>query len=100
MILLVVLALVIFPSYVALNYSYFPINVRTCDIMPDASDPGKAASVFMAADEPVPTDPSPVSPCELRETEIEVRVGFQIYVLSIMTFIGWLVLCIFMPTGM
>ena len=94
-ILLVILSVIIFPSYVTLNYTYFPINVRTCDVTPDVSDPLKVQSVFMAAD-----DDTSSSPCTLRTHELEVRVGFQIYALSLMTFVGWLLLCIFLPTGM
>jgi len=32
-ILLVVLAVIIFPTYVTMNYAYFPVNVRTCDVV-------------------------------------------------------------------
>ena len=60
-ILLVILSIIVFPSYVTLNYSYFPINVRTCDVMPDVSNPTKIDSVFMAADAVV--DEEIESPC-------------------------------------
>ena len=59
MILLVILAVIVFPSFVAMNYSYFPINVRTCDVTFDATKPGKLQNVFMSASAPVPTDPEP-----------------------------------------
>ena len=29
-----------------------------------------------------------------------LTVGFPIYVTSVLSFIGWLVLCFFLPTGM
>ena len=45
-------------------------------------------------------DPDYTSPCKMAETEVEVRVGFQIFALSLMVFVGWLLLCIFLPTGM
>jgi len=41
-----------------------------------------------------------VSKCVSGNEEIEVRVGFQIFTLSLMVFVGWLMLCIFLPTGM
>ena len=100
MILLVVLSIIIFPTFVVMNYTYFPINVRTCDATVDPSNPNKLQNIFMSASAPVPTDPEPKSPCELNSTELEVRVGFQIYTLGLMTFVGWLLLCVFMPTGM
>lgn len=74
-----------------MNYSYFPIQVRQCEI---------GASTFVAADQVVPTNPDPVSPCKLIESEIEVRVGFQIYAMTLMTVIGWFLLAVFLPTGM
>ena len=91
MILLVILSVVVFPTFVTMNYSYFPIQVHTCD-------PTKK-SIFVKANQVVPTGDD-VSPCEMRETELEVRVGFQIYALSLMVVLGWFLLVVFLPTGM
>ena len=73
-----------------MNYAYIPITAHTCSI--------EQESVFMAADAVVPTDAESV--CKTTETELEVRVGFQIYALTLMVFVGWCLLCIFLPTGM
>lgn len=92
MILLVVLSVAIFPSYVYMSYTYLPINLRQCDVF--------AGMIFVPANQPVPSQPDQFSPCELKTAEIEVRVGFQIYTLTLMTMLGWCLLCIFLPTGM
>ena len=73
--------------YAFWNYSYFPVTVQKCD-----------TTQFMDAN--VVIDQDYVSVCATSETEIEVRVGFQIFALSLMVFVGWLLLCIFLPTGM
>ena len=71
-----------------MNYTYFPVTVRQCDV-----------SNFLPANEVVIGNES-IVPCGSSDEEIEVRVGFQIFTLSLMVFIGWLMLCIFLPTGM
>lgn len=43
---------------------------------------------------------APVSVCSSMEVEMELRVGFQIYALTLMIFLGWCLLAIFLPTGM
>ena len=74
--------------YAFMNYSYFPITLQTCD-----------TTNFLPANEVVDTA-SPTSVCKSNDTEVEVRVGFQIFALALMVFVGWLLLCIFLPTGM
>ena len=74
--------------YFLMNYTYFPVTVRQCDV-----------SNFLPANEVVIGNES-IVPCGSSDEEIEVRVGFQIFTLSLMVFIGWLMLCIFLPTGM
>ena len=70
--------------YVFMNYTYFPVTVKQC-----------TTASFVAANT---VDDS--SKCTSSDEEIEVRVGFQIFTLSLMVFVGWLLLCIFLPTGM
>ena len=91
MILLCVLAVIIFPLYSFMNYTYFPITAHTC-----ATD--QTINAFRPADEEV--DIIPESTCLKKELELELRVGFQIFVLTMMVFVGWCLLCIFLPTGM
>ena len=86
-ILLVILSIIVFPLYAFWNYSYFPVTVQKCN-----------TTQFMDAN--VVIDQNYVSVCTTSEKEIEVRVGFQIFALSLMVFVGWLLLCIFLPTGM
>lgn len=50
----------------------------------------------------MPDDPGVLATgCKIfDDEEMEVRVGFQVFALTMMTFVGWLLLCIFLPTGM
>lgn len=84
------LSAIVFPTYTFMNYTYLPITVRTCD--------QTQSSAFVDADVVVPDEP--VSVCKTLETELELRVGFQIYALTLMVFLGWILLAIFLPTGM
>ena len=55
----------------------------------------------MAANVVIPEDPGTLASCRvLEDEEMEVRVGFQVFALTMMTFAGWCLLCIFLPTGM
>ena len=84
MIYFIIISLIVFPLYRVINYSYFPVTVLQC-----------STDDFIDADAAATN-----SPCSARDTELEVRVSFQIYALSIMTFLGYCMLCIFLPTGM
>lgn len=88
-ILLVISSIIIFPMYVAMSYSYFPITVNQCE----------AATAFVGANVVIGPDQT-YSNCVQTDTTMEVRVGFQIFMLTVMTFIGWCLFCIFLPTGM
>lgn len=84
---MVLISIVVFPLYLSINYSYFPITVFTCD----AED----SLTFIGAN----IDQT-ISTCTSQDVEIKVRVGFQVFMLSLMTFLGWFLLMIFLPTGM
>ena len=38
--------------------------------------------------------------CTTINTTLEITVGFQIYAITVMCFLGWMMLCFFLPTGL
>ena len=78
--------------YAHLSYSNIPIYSSSC------SDEQKGATgAFVKADLPVTTD----SVCRMQDPiYMLIRLNFPLYVIAMLSFIGWMFLCFFLPTGM
>lgn len=82
-------SIVLFPSYSKLRYTYIPIQVQTVD--------RNMTGVFLAANANVTIN----STRGITDGfELQTQVGFPIYGITIMTFIGWFMICFYLPTGM
>ena len=88
-------ALIVFPCYAFMNYATIPLVANTCAW--DISDESDYMDPFVAADLPVTIADSL---CIRKEVSIEIRVPFTIFVITLMSFVGWLFLIFFLPTGM
>lgn len=92
-VLLVIMSLILFPSYAYLRYAYIPVTARTCVFVLDESS---VTSMFLAPETPVT---SADTKCVEYVTTLEMMVGFPVYAIGLMTIIGYVMLIFFLPTG-
>lgn len=83
--------MILFPTYAFLRYSNLPIVANTCSTT-STVDPFIDATTVIAADS--------LSNCLRLDTTVEITLGFPVYSIGLMSFIGWFVLIFFLPTGM
>lgn len=88
-----VISCILFPTYVYMKFAYIPITAYTC-----ASGADPLTDPFIDATEIITADYT--SPCVSMETTLIITVGFPIYAITFMSFIGWFLLMFFLPTGM
>jgi hypothetical protein len=92
---LVLITVILFPLYAHTSYAAIPINVNLCD----NAEVGTNAP-FVAADRVVDlTQEESPSVCVQKEFYMTVNINFPVFVVYVMTFIGWFFLCFFLPTG-
>ena len=87
-----------FPSYATLNYAYIPVTAYACQIEPPIQEGGISTQLpFLSASDEVSTIDSI---CKEINASVEIRVMFPVYVMSLCSFLGWLMIIFFLPTGM
>jgi hypothetical protein len=92
MILLVLISVTLFPMYANLSYANVPIYAYTC-----SKDNQGAFKSFIKADLAV----TPQSVCKASDPlYVLLELHFPLYVISMLTFLGWMMACFFLPTGM
>ena len=92
-VLLVIIAVTLFPCYAYLSYANIPVYAVTCA----TSQVGQAAA-FVDLSTPVTIADSvckATSPAYMK-----IAVNFPLYATALLCFIGWIVLAFFLPTGM
>ena len=82
-IFLVCAVLLLFIPFAFMRYSEIPVEALVCD-----SD-----TAFVSAE-------GPVSDCASQAGTLEVQLPFPVYAIGVMTFLGWLMLMVFLPVGM
>jgi len=87
---LVIISLFLFPSFAYMKYSYIPVTAHTCNASATIS-PFVDATADVTMEDVL---------CKTIEAHLKITVGFQIYVITVMCFLGWLMLCFFLPTGL
>lgn len=90
-IVLVLVCIVLFPTYFFLRYAFIPITTQTCV----AADDG----VFVDATLEV-TSADVTCPTIADTHTLTVEVPFAVYAITLMTVVGWSLLVWFLPVGM
>lgn len=88
-VVIVLVSVVLFPSWAFLSYTYIPITAQTCV--------ASKAGVFIDAALPVTAADFK---CPQLATSLYFKVNFAVYAITLMTVCGWAMLIWFLPTGM
>lgn len=89
-VVIAIVSIILFPTYAFLNYAYIPVYAQTVQ--------ATAVGTFINTNSTV-TVSSFVGKTMTTSTLV-TKVGFPIYVITLMTIVGWGMLCWFLPVGM
>jgi len=90
---LAIISVILFPCYTYLSYANIPVYASTC-----STDQVGQAAAFVNIETVVDIKDSV---CKLTDPAyMNINVNFPIYATSVLTFMGWMMLCFFLPTGM
>jgi hypothetical protein len=80
----------VFPQYAWMRYAEIPVTGITCSAI-QGQDPFVDATAAV-------TDSNVI--CQTLAAKLRIQVGFPIFMITVMNFLGWILLMVFVPLGM